>query len=124
MRAAFYLLSCVLLVSSFACSSTEKSESGSESGGGSTDTSTDLVPSFSLVKTATVKSGGSIWSIPVTDGTSIYVSTESGGTIFVEKFDQDLNFISESTVATASDVSTCTVPNSPALRFPWTPDWG
>ncbi len=60
---------------------------------------------FTLEKTVNIDYG-SVWSVPVYDGSNIVVSTESGGSIKVGKFDLSLNQTgSATTVASSSDTA-------------------
>ena len=64
-----------------------------------------IAQTFTLKKTVTIDFGA-VWCVPVYDGTNIVVSSESGGSIKVGKFDLSLNQVgSTKTVADSSDTA-------------------
>lgn len=65
-----------------------------------------MAQTFTLEKTVTIDFG-TVWCVPVYDGTNIVVSSESGGAIKIEKFDLSLNEVVShpTTVANSSDTA-------------------
>ncbi|HHT9136653.1 MAG TPA: hypothetical protein ACFYEK_05330 [Candidatus Wunengus sp. YC60] len=65
-----------------------------------------MAQTFTLEKTVTIDFG-TVWCVPVYDGTNIVVSSESGGTIKIGKFDLSLNEVTShaTTVADSSDTA-------------------
>ena len=64
-----------------------------------------IAQTFTLKNTVTIDFGN-VWCVPVYDGTTLVVSSESGGSIKVGKFDLSLNQVdSTKTVADSSDTA-------------------
>ncbi|HHT9146898.1 MAG TPA: hypothetical protein ACFYD4_14685 [Candidatus Wunengus sp. YC61] len=64
-----------------------------------------IAQTFTLKNTVTIDFGN-VWCVPVYDGTNLVVSSESGGSIKVGKFDLSLNQVgSTKTVADSSDTA-------------------
>src|SRR3989304_6401496 len=65
-----------------------------------------IAQTFTLKNTVTIDYG-TVWCVPVYDGTNLVVSSESGGVIKVGKFDLSLNEVAShaTTVADSSDTA-------------------